>query len=326
MFHQQNRCGFAQIRNLWLLQNTQFCSIFIDSIQQHWHLIGKIDYMVRMFHHCNISLLPQVRMNVQHCYRTHCGDSTLCFHQMFWIRSCILFLGTHSSSRSRTHVTTWILGLNHGWNRTFINAPGACQSLGTWLHDRSHPLRHWVINKSVMYKPSRPEKLLAFWLPKSPRSSMKPMFGLSVSSRRSISDNKCLLAGHWTGPHLLDNHTTHDDWIYDCNVHQNACFIICIQFRLSPNLLSTSRSHLFDVGWLYASSQFWCIFFPPLQQSCQRFVKTFTAKEQKTSSCPLSLLKITWSSWLALFLLTLPQLWFEVLLNLVPPCIFVEHH
>jgi len=203
---------------------------------------------------------------------------------------------------------------------------GTCQSLGTWLHDRSHPLRHWVINKSVMYKPSRPEKLLAFWLPKSPRSSMKPMFGLSVSSRRSISDNKCLLAGHWTGPHLLDNHTTHDDWIYDCNVHQNACFIICIQFRLSPNLLSTSRSHLFDVGWLYASSQFWCIFFPPLQQSCQRFVKTFTAKEQKTSSCPLSLLKITWSSWLALFLLTLPQLWFEVLLNLVPPCIFVEHH
>ena len=40
-----------------------------------------------------------------------------------WIvpfESCILFIGMHSSSGSVTRVVTLILGLNHGWNRSFV--------------------------------------------------------------------------------------------------------------------------------------------------------------------------------------------------------------
>jgi len=41
-------------------------------------------------------------------------------HFVPFLHLCILFLGMHSSSRSRTRDTTLIRGLNHGWNGSFI--------------------------------------------------------------------------------------------------------------------------------------------------------------------------------------------------------------
>jgi len=82
--------------------------------------IGKIDYTVRTFCHCNALLLPQVRRNAQHRDRKSHDNSSFCSHLMFRIWSCILSLGMHSSSRSRTRDTTLIRGLNNGWNGAFI--------------------------------------------------------------------------------------------------------------------------------------------------------------------------------------------------------------
>jgi len=120
MFHQRSRCDFAQIWKLWALSHTRNSYISINHLQQDWHLIGKIDHAVRMFHHCDTLLLPQVRGNAQHRDRTWRGNSSFRSLRMFRIRSCILLLGMHSSSGSRTRDTTCVLRLNHGWNRTFV--------------------------------------------------------------------------------------------------------------------------------------------------------------------------------------------------------------
>jgi len=90
-------------------------------LQQDQHLIGKIDYTVCMFRHGEIHLLPQTRRMIQYRDRTRHGNSAFPFQLMFRIRSCIFSIGMHIGSWSRTRDTTLIRGLNHGWNRTFIN-------------------------------------------------------------------------------------------------------------------------------------------------------------------------------------------------------------
>jgi len=120
MLHKQSRGDFAQMRNSWAFQCTRNSSIFFDYLKQDWHLIVKIDCTVRMFRRCNTLLSLQNRRNVQHRDRTWRVNSSFRSLRMFRIQSCILFLGMHSSSGSRTWGTTWILGLNHGWNRTFV--------------------------------------------------------------------------------------------------------------------------------------------------------------------------------------------------------------
>jgi len=116
-------------KKLWVLQYTRNSSIFVNYLKQDWHLIGKIDYKVRMFRHCSVLLLPQVHRDVQHRDRTRRGNSTLRSLWMFRFGSCILFLGIHSSSGSRTRDTTRILGLNHGWNHAFIKVLGSVRCI-----------------------------------------------------------------------------------------------------------------------------------------------------------------------------------------------------
>jgi len=92
-------------------QNTPCCVKCSNGIDIS---IDKIAHTVRMFCHCNVLLSPQVHMIVQHRDRTRRGNSS--FHSLlvFRIRSCVLFLGMHISSRSRTRDTTLIRGPNHG--------------------------------------------------------------------------------------------------------------------------------------------------------------------------------------------------------------------
>jgi len=88
--------------------------MFVEHSNKIDIFIGKIDHMVCMFRHCNMFLLPQAGRIRQHRDRTQRGNSSFRFFGVFHIRSCILFLGMHSSSGSRTWDTTHILGLNHG--------------------------------------------------------------------------------------------------------------------------------------------------------------------------------------------------------------------
>jgi len=147
MFHQKNRCFYTQIWNLWASHYNRNSSMFIEHSNKIDIFLGKIHHMVCMFRHCNVLLLPKVCRNVQHRDRTWRGNSSFFSRLMFRIQSCILFLGIHSSSRSRTRDTTLIRGLNHGWNRTFVTRQrkvpvrqcshqGRCQWDSTPIHIR----------------------------------------------------------------------------------------------------------------------------------------------------------------------------------------------
>jgi len=120
MFHQRSRCVFAQKRNVWALQCSGSTSMFVEHLHKIDISLARLIARRACFVIVMSSLLPPIRRNVQHCDRTSHGNSFLCSLSMFRIRSCILFRGMHSSSRSRTWLTTRILGLNHGWNSTLI--------------------------------------------------------------------------------------------------------------------------------------------------------------------------------------------------------------
>jgi len=120
MFHQQSRCNFEQIWKSWVSQCSGNSSIFFD-------ISNKIDIsLARSIARCacfifaNTSLSPQVRWHAQRCDGTRHWNSTLRSLWLFCFGSCILFLGMHSVSGSRTWDTTSILGLNHVWNHPFI--------------------------------------------------------------------------------------------------------------------------------------------------------------------------------------------------------------
>jgi len=120
MFHQRSSCVFAQIRNLWALQCSGNTSMFVGHLHKIDISLARLIARRACFVIVMPSLLPPIRINVQHCDRTSRGNSSLRSLWMFQIWSCILFRGMHSSSRSRLWLTTRILGLNHGWNRTFV--------------------------------------------------------------------------------------------------------------------------------------------------------------------------------------------------------------
>jgi len=103
---------------LVLLQICRFHSTRLTSHEQEW-------LHVRTFHHHHILLLPQVRRNVQQHNGTHRGTSAVCLHQMFWIRSCILFL--------------WDADQFQGWN--------LCHNSNSWVEScvKSHVCQtHWT--------------------------------------------------------------------------------------------------------------------------------------------------------------------------------------
>jgi len=134
MFHQQSRCDCAWIRNLWVLRCARNNSMFVN-------YLSKIDIsLTRLITRCACliivisSLLPPICRNVQHCDRRHRGNSSPHSLRMFRFESCILFLGMHSGSGSRTRTTTQILAMNHGWNCTFVKLAGNSNVVGEWLH------------------------------------------------------------------------------------------------------------------------------------------------------------------------------------------------
>jgi len=120
MFHQESRYDFAPIRNLGALRCARNSSMFVTYLSKIDISLARLITQCACFIIALSSLLPPIRRNVQHHDRTRHGDSSLRSLRMSCFESCILFLGMHSSSGSRTQFTTWIRGLNHGWNRTFI--------------------------------------------------------------------------------------------------------------------------------------------------------------------------------------------------------------
>jgi len=120
IFHQQSRCDFAQKGSLWALRCARNSSMFVSHRSKIDILLTSLITRCACFVIVIPLLLPPIHRNVQHHDRTRRGNSTLCSLWMFRFESCILFLGMHSSSGSRTRIMTQILGMNHGWNHTFI--------------------------------------------------------------------------------------------------------------------------------------------------------------------------------------------------------------
>jgi len=150
MFHQQNTCDFAWTTNLWVQQCTWHFSIFIVQIQQDWHLVSKIGCTVHMFV-IAIRLLEQTHRIAEHRDATCRQNSADCLHRMFHFGSCILLLGMHSSSRSRTCVTTRIPGLNEivplSCPITFLMQIAITTDLDLWFESKGKLL--WTAHKII---------------------------------------------------------------------------------------------------------------------------------------------------------------------------------
>jgi len=117
---------------------------------------------------------------------TRRGNSSFQFHLVFRIQSCVFSFGTHKSSWSGTQDTTLICGLNHGWNRTFVN-----------VHLGSKQRRHIALMK--IWQGQRVNSTFEFWASHGVGSSsinhvcckLKVVHSLSTWSHGSWAKHSC---------------------------------------------------------------------------------------------------------------------------------------
>jgi len=186
------------------------------------------------------------------------GMGTHHFVPFLCSRSDILFLGMHSSSRSRTRDTTLIRGLNHGWNRTFITF------VTTMLEPMETPTGSALsVRRPASRLPgSLSDPSATFGSRKWPSTcgstSSSPSTTGMFSPRKSCRSHATGFARHSVPPHppprLHPSTSMHFFWA--------LLLLSLIRFDSKTGRLSVHLSFCIHISQVDFKGVPWCVFFP----------------------------------------------------------------